>query len=159
MPWVNPMLFGTSSGVDAIIEFGNCSSGGAPSNPIYNSPITVINDSKNLLGTPDNNDVTYKWVPLNSVGDYEFSIIEPAVFASKETSASVIFGHAVVNTVTPIFTNFTSVFTVYTDSQQLPSPTQVTITDNPIYVEALALQFPSLESYNFSGMKIGIKKL
>lgn len=161
MPWVNPMLFGTNA-FDAIIRFGSCSSAGQTFTPLYNSPITVVNDSQNIFGTPQNYDPNIKWVPFNVYGDFKFTVISPATFTSKQTTEDVDLGWAGLQVTLlspPIGTNqFFKIFTVYTDVQQNPSPTDITVTDLT-YTEGLLLKFPAPGAYQFDGMTIGVKKL
>lgn len=161
MPWVNPMLFGTNA-FDAIIRFGSCSSAGQTLTPLYNSPITVLNDSQNIFGTAQNYDPNIKWVPFNVYGDFKFTVISPATFTSKQTAQDVDLGWAGLQVTPPSppigINQFFKIFTVYTNVQQNPSPTDVTVT-NVAYLDVLLLRFPSQDAYQFDGMTIGVKKL
>lgn len=160
MPFVNPMLFGTSSSqYDAIIEFGSYSYPSGTTGNLAGSLPTIIKDPLNLFGTV-RNFTDKKWVAFNTFGDYRFTQIEPAVFSAKGGSSNVKFSYVWgdVNQQT-INTDF-QIMVIYDSASVDPGPTDYTITNNAIYEDGLAIIFPSsVESGSFTGMTMGVKKL
>lgn len=81
MPFVNPMLFGTSGAQGAIVEFGFISEGGTPLGRIFLSPEhdngigSIVSDPEGLFSIVTDlygNDL----VSYNFYGDYKFTLIQ-----------------------------------------------------------------------------------
>lgn len=156
MPFVAPLLFGSAGGFDAIITFSGWDDpAGGAIDPKYDpNPITVVSDPNGYFGSVYTN-VNYTYVPFNTFGDYEFTLIQNYSSANIDSSLieSVIIGGQPSRSQT-IF-SLTSGSTILT-----PSPVVKTITNNSAD-DGLTIRMAASSSQRelIGTVKIGIKKV
>ena len=156
MPFTSPMLFGSSISFDAVIEFaGQSDAQGGTGNARYNpNSITIISDPNNYFGTVVTHP-NYKYVPFNTFGDYEFTVlsnysssnIDSALVETYFTGGSIDLNQTIVD-----LTSGTTILS--------PSPVTKTMTNNSSD-DGLSVQIAaSFDQREVVGScKIGIKKL
>ena len=155
-------LFAPPFNYTAQIQFDATSSGGAQSTLRYWHPVSINKDVTGYFSGVDNTDNDYKWAEFDSFyngSTFEFSVIQNFTFSYKETSAP--FKLTLGRIVGGIYTAEFDIFTVWTDSAQSPSATQVTLDDSfptPITGLLLSVEVPADEAYTQTGnLIIGVK--
>jgi len=125
MPFVNPMLFGTSGAQGAIVEFGFISEGGTPLGRIFLSPEnefaigSIVSDPEGLFTVTT--DVYGKdLIEYNFFGDYKFTLIQN--YSSVSNLGGIWLSDGNTNTGLE-----QDIFQLYNGSLLSPSPVTITV--------------------------------
>lgn len=125
MPFVNPMLFGTSGAQGAIVEFGFISEGGTPLGRIFLSPEnefaigSIVSDPEGLFSITT--DVYGKdLISYNFYGDYKFTLIQN--YSSVSNLGVIYLSDGNTNTGLE-----QDIFQLYNGSLLSPSPVTITV--------------------------------
>jgi hypothetical protein len=125
MPFVNPMLFGTSGAQGAIVEFGFISEGGTPLGRIFLSPEnefaigSIVSDPEGLFTVTT--DVYGKdLIEYNFFGDYKFTLIQN--YSSVSNLGVIYLTDGNTNTGLE-----QDIFQLYNGSLLSPSPVTITV--------------------------------
>lgn len=125
MPFVNPMLFGTSGAQGAIVEFGFISEGGTPLGRIFLSPEnefaigSIVSDPEGLFTVTT--DVYGKdLIEYNFFGDYKFTLIQN--YSSVSNLGVIYLSDGNTNTGLE-----QDIFQLYNGSLLSPSPVTITV--------------------------------
>lgn len=125
MPFVNPMLFGTSGAQGAIVEFGFISEGGTPLGRIFLSPEhqngigSIVSDPEGLFTVTTDiygNDL----IEYNFYGDYKFTLIQN--YSSVSNLGGIWLSDGNTNTGLE-----QDIFQLYNGSLLSPSPVTITV--------------------------------
>jgi len=125
MPFVNPMLFGTSGAQGAIVEFGFISEGGTPLGRVFLSPEnefaigSIVSDPEGLFTVTT--DVYGKdLIEYNFFGDYKFTLIQN--YSSVSNLGVIYLTDGNTNTGLE-----QDIFQLYNGSLLSPSPVTITV--------------------------------
>lgn len=125
MPFVNPMLFGTSGAQGAIVEFGFISEGGTPLGRVFLSPEnefaigSIVSDPEGLFTVTT--DVYGKdLIEYNFFGDYKFTLIQN--YSSVSNLGVIYLSDGNTNTGLE-----QDIFQLYNGSLLSPSPVTITV--------------------------------
>ena len=125
MPFVNPMLFGTSGAQGAIVEFGFISEGGTPLGRVFLSPEhdngigSIVSDPEGLF-TVTTDTYGNDLIEYNFFGDYKFTLIQN--YSSVSNLGVIYLSDG--NTATGLEQD---IFQLYNGSLLSPAPATITV--------------------------------
>ena len=155
MPFVSPLLFGSSTSFDAIIEFGDLSdAAGGTADPLYKpDSATIVSDPSGIFGSV----VTVtngRYISIATFGDYEFTVLQnytsanisTALVEISELNGSIGFEQTIMS--------LTSGSTILT-----PSPATVTFTDTANRIDGVTVEMAaSFAQRQYVGtLRLGVK--
>lgn len=155
MPFISPLLFGSSTSFDAIIEFGGASdAAGGTADPLYKpDSATIVSDPSGIFGSV----VTVanaRYISIATFGDYEFTVLQN--YTSCNISTALVEISELNNTISDEqdIMDLTSGSTILT-----PSPATVTITDTASNTDGVTVRMAgSFAQRQYVGtLRLGVK--